>query len=465
MKKTETKVLIVGAGTAGITAHVAAKRAGEDALLVNGGPWGTVCARIGCMPSKLLIEAANALHNTNELSDLGIKLSGEVKANGKEVMRILREGRDMFVAGTNSGTDRIPEEYRRSGYVKFTAPGKAIIDNNEEVSFERVVIATGSSPFVPASLKPAGDRLLTSDEIFEIEDLPTSITVIGTGAIGMELGQAMHRLGVKTTILDIAPQLGWTSNEGLRTEIEAILSAELDLQLGVSDLSAENTGEAVRLTYNYKGEARTLETELILVAAGRRPNLEGFGLEKLGVEIPERGPLPVDIKTMQYKDLPVFFAGDIIGIRQLQHEAANEGTTAGRNAVTWPEVSGPDSHTELAVVFTEPQFARAGASLGELDAANTSVGSQTFRNQGRARILRRARGSINVYGDNETRRIVGAEIFGPNAEHMAHLLAWAIASEQTVDELLERPFYHPVLEEGLRTALRRLWRNLNAVKG
>lgn len=462
MKVTKTTVLIVGGGTAGLSAHAECRRAGVDALLVNAGPWGTTCARVGCMPSKLLLAAAHAAHHAESMDELGVRASG-VAVDGEAVMQRVQRERDRFVSGVVSGMDRIPLEQRRDGRVQFLDKGRARIDDTEEVHFERVVIATGSSPFVPKALAPAEDRLLTSDDLFDLPTLPASIAVIGSGVIGMELGQALSRLGVRTTILDLKPTLGWTTDRALDASMLAHFNETLDLRLGALNLAAERTDSGVRLTWDTEEQSgHSLEASMLLVATGRTPNLDGLAVDKLGVYLPTRGPLPVDPETLQWGELPLFFAGDVNGTRPLLHEASDEGHIAGHNAAIWPKVRRAPRRTPLLIVFTDPQFARAGAAICDLIPEETVLGTVDFGRQGRARVMNRAVGRAHLYADVRTRKLVAAQIFGPEAEHLGHLMAWAIDAGDTVDTLLTRPFYHPVLEEGLRTALRDLLQGLSA---
>jgi dihydrolipoamide dehydrogenase len=157
----------------------------------------------------------------------------------------------------------------------------------------------------------------------------------------------------------------------------------------------------------------------------------------------------------------VFFAGDVTGDRPLLHEAADEGRIAGANAAAWPHLQHGHRRTPLAIAFTDPQIAFVGARFGDLDPQCTAIGEVDYENQGRARVMGVDRGLVRIYGDRRTTRLVGATLFGPRMEHLAHLLAWAVQGQLTVNEALQRPFYHPVLEEGLRTALRKLARALN----
>jgi len=187
---------------------------------------------------------------------------------------------------------------------------------------------------------------------------------------------------------------------------------------------------------------------------GRTANVRGIGLEALGLELDGRGVPLYDRATMQCGASAVFIAGDANADLPLLHEAADEGRIAGENAARWPAVKAGLRRALLAIVFTDPQLAVVGARRADLNEQRIAMGEVSFEDQGRSRVMLRNKGLLHVYADCATGRFLGAEMIGPDAEHLAHLLAWALQMRLTVAQMLEMPFYHPVVEEGLRTALR-----------
>ncbi|RZK92091.1 MAG: dihydrolipoyl dehydrogenase, partial [Methylobacterium sp.] len=171
-------VAVIGAGTAGIAAFRAAEAAGADAVLIERGPGGTTCARVGCMPSKLLVAAAAAAHDARRASLFGVAVSG-VSVDGPAVMARVRAERDRFVAGVRDGLDAIPSAKRLAGEARFLDARTLALGDDRRVAFRAAVIATGSSPSIPKPLAPLGDAVLTTDTVFELPDLPASLAVIG----------------------------------------------------------------------------------------------------------------------------------------------------------------------------------------------------------------------------------------------------------------------------------------------
>ena len=210
--------------------------------------------------------------------------------------------------------------------------------------------------------------------------------------------------------------------------------------------------------------AGSFTADAVLAAVGRRPNIDDIGLETLGIALDKRGLPEVNPMTLQIADLPVWLAGDANGALALQHEAADEGYIAGRNAMAQTS-SSYCRRTGLSIVFSSPNAALVGKRMADLDPDRTVVGSVDYSRQGRARTAEKAAGVIQVYADSESGRLNGAEMCAPDGEHMAHLLALAMQQDFTVRDMLAMPFYHPVIEEGLRTALRDLARQVPSGAG
>jgi len=436
-------VLILGAGTAGLNARRAAEKQGATALMVDPGPFGTTCARVGCMPSKLLIAAADAAHHARHADVFGVDTTVEI--DGRRVMERVRRERDRFVGFVVEDID----EHVARGRLKVgrgeLEPNNTVRVGDEHITYDALVVATGSSTFLPPPFRPLGDVLMDSEGLFDLEDLPESVLVVGTGVIGLELGQALHRLGVRTTLVGRSERLGPITDPDVLATMHRVFGEELDLVLNTTVEHIERVEGGARV--RFAGRDETFER--VLMAAGRRPNLPA------GVPAGDFDP-----NTTQLGDSNVFLAGDVSNHLPLLHEAADEGRTAGANAARFPDIDKGLRRHPLAIVFTDPQIAMVGLKHAELDPELHAVGHVRYDNQGRARVMNQGAGLVQVYAERESGRLVGAEMFGPRVEHTAHLLAWAMQSELTVFEALDRPFYHPVVEEGIRTALQSLARAL-----
>jgi dihydrolipoamide dehydrogenase len=458
---TETRkvdVAVIGAGTAGLAAYRAAVKRGKKAVIIEGGAHGTTCARVGCMPSKLLIAAAEAAHHAGRTDPFGVTATVEI--DGKAVMDRVRSERDRFVGFVLEGVGSIPEADLLTGCARFVAPHELDVAGLR-LHAGAVVIATGSSPHVPAMFDAIRDRLIVNDHVFAWETLPDSVAVFGAGVIGLEIGQALSRLGVRVRIFGRSNSVGPLSDPVVKATAAEVFASELAIDFDAKVTAVKPDGAGVLVEFvDRDGNARSEQFGAALVAAGRRPNVAGLGLEHAGIT--SRG---VHRNTMQWGDSYVFVAGDASDDVPLLHEAADEGAIAGDNAARFPDVKPHPRRTQLAIAFCDPELAVVAGGFAGVSARGAFVvGQVDFRDQGRSRIMLKNKGIARLYADPVTRRFLGAELVGPRVEHLAHLLAWAHQAGQTVDQMLAMPFYHPVVEEGLRTALRDLVAKLDALK-
>ncbi|WP_028535151.1 dihydrolipoyl dehydrogenase [Paludibacterium yongneupense] len=448
-------VAVIGAGTAGLAAYRAAVAQGARSVVIEGGPYGTTCARVGCMPSKLLIAAAEAAHSAQHGAAFGVHIDGRVVIDGREVMTRVKSERDRFVGFVLDGVASIPEEDKLVGYARFIDKNTLQIDDHTRVHARSIVIATGSSPAVAPSFQALGDRLVVNDDIFEWDDLPASVAVFGPGVIGLELGQALARLGVRVRVFGASGRVGPLTDPAVRASALEAFNQEFALDPAAQVEAMQNEGDAVSVRFTDRnGLPRSERFDYVLAATGRRPNVAGLALENTGLSLDARGVPLFDPATLQCGTEPVFVAGDVNDVLPLLHEAADEGRSAGRNAACWPDVVPLTRTAAMAVVFSDPQIMLVGKHFTELDPQSIVVGEVSFANQGRSRVMLENRGLLHVYAERDGGRFVGAEMVGPRAEHLAHLLAWSVQQKLTIAQMLAMPFYHPVIEEGLRTALR-----------
>jgi len=450
------KYAILGAGTSGLTALGAIRKQTDDFVIINGGSLGTTCARVGCMPSKAIIQSANLYHKRHKLSLFGIEGSEAMSVDKVKVLERVRGLRDRFTNGVQSGsTATLKEGQFIDGYAKFVGENQLEV-NGEMIQAEKIIIATGSRPVVPETWLKLEDKLLTSDEIFELHELPKRVAVIGLGIIGLELGQALSRLGVEVIGFEMQKTVGGLSAPTAIDKAVELFSKEFPLHLGAA-AQLENTKNGVLV----KLEDESFEVDVVLASLGRRPNIDSLDLEQAGVAIDERGMPKFNINTMQIEDKPLFIAGDVNTYRPILHEAGHEGKIAVLNAMAYPEIKAYKRKTPIGVAFTDPDIGFFGENYRDLDLSKIEMASFDLeRNNGRAIVMAEDHGVICLYGDKETHRLIGGEIVMPHAEHFTHLLTWAVEQEMTVLDLIKMPFYHPVLEEAIQSALYGLYQKL-----
>ncbi|WP_018718453.1 dihydrolipoyl dehydrogenase [Arhodomonas aquaeolei] len=453
----KAKLAIIGAGTAGLTALKEARRHTDDVILINNGPYGTTCARVGCMPSKALLAAAHGYHRRGFLAEAGIRGTEGLSADIPSLMEHVRELRDRFVAGPTRLARSLGERSLR-GRPRFLDANTLAV-GDERVEADAIVIATGSRPVMPAPWRDLGHRVLTTDDFFEQPDLGHRVAVVGLGAIGAELGQGLGQLGLEVHGYTRSVFVGGLSDPAVNEALIAGLERSMSVTTGADVALEAGDGDTVRVLAN--GDSR--EVDWVLAALGRRPNIDGLGLEALDVPLDDHGMPQFDPLTLRLGELPVYIAGDVNAAQPLMHEAADEGRIAAYHALN-PDAGCVGRRTPLAIVFSEPQAARVGLGYAQLPAERFVTGDADFSGQGRAVMMGRNAGRLRVYADRHDGRLLGAEMAIPDGEHVAHLLAWAVEQRLSVDDALQMPFYHPVIEEGVRSALHAARRSVETAR-
>jgi dihydrolipoamide dehydrogenase len=413
------------------------------------------------MPSKLLIAAADAAQAVVKAPVFGIE-AGAAQIDGKAVMARVRAERDRFVGFVVEEVQSFPKEHHLKGHARFVDDHRLQVGDTT-VEAARIVIATGSRPSRPEAFAAVGELLVTSDDVFDWTKLPGSAAVFGGGIVGLELGQALHRLGVRMRLFGKGGAVGPLGDPKVKACAAETFAAEFPFDPDAKVDAVEEQGGKVRVTFaDADGRERSEGFDVLLAATGRRPNVDRLGIENTRLELDRRGVPLFDRFTGRCGDSHVFIAGDVDDDAPLLHEAADEGKIAGDNAGRYPDVRAQRRRTALAIVFSDPQIAIAGKSFRKLQAEGVdhAIGEVSFEDQGRSRVIDQNRGLLRLYGAHGTGLFLGAEMIGPAAEHIGHLLAWAAQQGLSVDEMLAMPFYHPVIEEGVRTGLRDLNRQL-----
>ena len=442
----EVDVAIIGAGSAGLFALSQVRRNTDNYVLIEGGELGTTCARVGCMPSKVMIQVADDYHRRSIFDREGIEGADELGLDRPAIMEHVQDLRDVFVDKTLGVTDGLDETHLIDGYASF------VDDHNIEVNGERfkagsIVIATGTVPVVPEAWQSFKDDIITTDEFFELEDLPASIAVIGLGSIGLEIGQALSRLGVEVTGVDLLENVAKLSDPVVNALAVEVIGKEFPLWLG-EPAQLERTDAGIRVSSGDK----EVVVEKVLASLGRRPNFDQLGLENTSLQLDKKGVPLFNTETMQCGNTSIYIAGDVNMDRPLLHEAGHEGRVAGYNAARQSAVAFRRK-TQLAITFCDPNIATVGAQLNELDESKIAIAEMQFGPVGRALIIGKNRGVLRLYVNKADGLVLGAAMACVKGEHLAHLLAWSIQQGMTVFDMLKMPFYHPVIEEALQGAL------------
>jgi dihydrolipoamide dehydrogenase len=457
-------LIIIGAGTAGISAYNEAIKYTQNILIINDGSWDTTCARVGCMPSKLLISSANRMHDIQTAEELALKHNAVIHTS--DVMQRVHVLRERFIRATLKGVDQWDSSHKISGKAKFIDP-QTIEVNGQSYRAKSFIVAVGSRPNIDETLKQQlKEKYITSNEIFEFSQLPKSLAVIGSGIIAIELAQAMQRLGVQTTMFARSQKVGALTSPILQKLAQEQLSKELNIKFKTLPDEIEiQADEIIKINFTENDQTKSIEVEYVLGATGRQSNIDRLGLDQLNSTFKDIKNLPIDKETKQLANLPIFIVGDAAPDAPIQHEAAHAGKQAVYNCLNYPDVKPIPALIPLAIVFCHPEMAIVGKSFKQLEDQHIEFirGFVSYENQGRALVLAENSGGIEVYIAKKSGKLLGAELFCSQAEHLAHLLAWMIDADQDIYQILKKPFYHPTLEEGLRTAFKHARRQLDAL--
>lgn len=449
-------VAIIGAGSAGLTATSTVRRYTDNFVLIDGGELGTTCSRVGCMPSKAIIQVAEDLHRRGAFARAGIEGGDALSVNIPDALEQVRDLRDVFVDQVlATSIDNMDEQQFIAANAHFLEPTLLQV-GDRQIRAEKIILATGSKPIVPRAWEKFGARILTTDTFFEQDDLPARVAVIGMGVIGLELGQTLARLGVQVTGMDLATRIGGLRDAVVNAAAIEIIGKEFPLWLGQAAELSEEADGSLRVS---AGE-QSVVVDKVLVCVGRRPNLCDLGLDGIGVRFDARGVPEYNPNTMQIGQFPIFIAGDVDGDRPILHEANLEGRMAGYNATHEPVVAFKRK-VPFAITFCDPNIVSVGAQIDSLQENAIVIGDMKFGPLGRALVMNKNKGLLRVYARKADGRILGAAMIAPKGENLGHLLTWCIQQELSVTDLLKMPFYHPTIEEGLQGALYDLRRKLD----
>ncbi len=447
----EYDLAVVGAGSAGFSAAIAAAELGANVALIGHGTIGGTCVNVGCVPSKTMIRATETLHHAEAASRFaGIRAHGQITD-----WRALVRQKDELVSSLRQAkySDLLPG-YNTIAYLegaaRLTADG--VVLDDEPIKARRVIVATGAAPSVPAISGIETIPYLTSTSALELEQLPASLLIIGGGFIGCELGQMFARAGVKVTIATRRRLLPKAEPEIGEALARYLTEEGIIIRDGLTYRRIEQSPEGVALSVAVDGRAEAITAQRVLVTSGRRPNTEGFGLREAGVALLPNGGIEVDDR-MRTSKLGVYAAGDVTGRDQFVYMAAYGARIAAENALNG-DSKRYDASVMPAVVFTDPQVASVGFTEAEARAQGIAVKTSTLRlnHVPRALAARDTRGLIKLVAEARSGRLLGAHIIAPEGADSIQTAALAIKTGLTVKELAETIFPYLTTVEGLKLA-------------
>jgi dihydrolipoamide dehydrogenase len=449
MKKHD--LIVIGAGPGGYVAAIRAAQLGLDvACIEDEEALGGTCVRVGCIPSKALLEASERFHDAgHSLAQFGVKVSGVEL----DLQRML-DRKTKVVDAMTGGVAFLFKKNKISryrGHGRITGPGRVVVEGPDanELEAKHVLIATGSSVAPLRGVTLDYDRIGTSTEGLSFPEVPKHLVVIGAGYIGLELGSVWNRLGAKVTVLEYLERILPGMDSDIAEEAERIFTRQgIEFRLGSKVTGAMRNGDTVRVSVEGQPD---IECDRMLVAVGRVPNTTGLGLNTVGIELDPRGRIPIDDNFRTY--VQGFYAiGDVVRGPMLAHKAEEEGIACVENIVTGYGHVNCDAIP--GVVYTHPEIASVGKTEDELKSLNVPYkkGVFPYLANGRARALGVAEGRVKILAHQSTDRILGVHIIGA---HAGDLIAEAVAAIEfgaTSEDIARTSHAHPTLAEIVKEA-------------
>lgn len=453
--------LVIGGGPGGTPAAMALASAGRRVLLVEkGAGLGGTCLFEGCIPSKILRESAHRLQDVSRAQEFGVRVpAGELGVDWAAIMKrkaaILRGRAD----GALQRARQIHSLTVQFGSAVLLGPRRARMAPRdgapEEVEFANAIIATGSLPNllpVPGVDLP---QVVTSEQALEIDRVPSRLTVIGAGPIGVEMAQIFAAFGSRVTLIEAGPRILAPVDEEIALALqEHIRRQEIVLELGAQVAAIVRDGDGARVRYrDAGGTQREAQAELVLEATGRRPNVDGLGLEHTAVRHDRHG-VKVD-GTLETDERGIYAVGDVLGQPMFAHWASAQAFALAAHLTGRP-AHFPTPATNTAVIFSAPEVGIAGLTESEARAAGhaVSVARYDYRTDARAQVSGHAEGMLKLVYDESSRAVLGVHVLAENAGSLLGEGALAVGAAIPVDALAAAIHPHPTLSESIGTAAR-----------
>lgn len=440
-------VAVVGGGSAGYAAARTSAAAGQRTVVIDGGvEVGGLCILRGCMPTKSLLYAAEAMHFSSKLQTWGIR-TGKIRFDFGDVMA----RKNVFIEDlAKSRREELTGEKFKfiRAHARFVDPHTVEMDDGRQLTSAHFVITTGSSVAPPPLPEFDDVGYLTSDDALNLTRLPESLVILGGGAVAVEFAQFFARFGVRVTLLQRSGHLLSDFDTDIAEDVESVFRREGIEVFTDTKITGVRRGKHNKtVSFEHKGRERFVSAEEIMLAIGRDPNTASLDLGNAGV-ITEDGRIVADA-CMRTNTPHIYAAGDCTGPHAIVHLAVRQGEIATNNIMYPGSIWKRDDRLLLAVVFTDPQVAKVG--LTEKVAATQGIpylaASYPFSELGKSVIMDATDGHVKLLADPGSGEILGAACVGPVGGELIHEIVAAMAKQMTVHELVNLPHYHPTLAE------------------
>ncbi|MCU0463936.1 MAG: dihydrolipoyl dehydrogenase [Anaerolineae bacterium] len=454
----EFDLLVLGAGPGGYVAAIRAAQLGLKVAIIEKKYWGGVCLNVGCIPSKALLRNAELSHIFHEQADqFGIKVEGKVTFEYGAAFKRSREVSDRLTKGVKFLMKKNKIEVF-DGWGMFNDANSITVTLNdgkaETLRFKKAIIATGATTRLLPGVT-LSDRVVTYEEQIMTDHVPASMVIVGAGAIGMEFAYVLHNYGVKVTVVEYLDRALPNEDEEVSRELEKAykkLGVTLMTSTGVEKI--EDTGKAVKVTVKgvKDGKVQTLEADKCMIAIGFKPRTEGYGLDKTGVKVSDKGA--IDINGHMQTNVPHIYAiGDVTAKLMLAHVAEAMGIVAAEH-MAGHETKPLDFVMMPRATYCQPQVASFGYTEKQARdlGYEVNVAKFPFQANGKSLGLGETVGFVKLISDKKYGELLGAHLIGPDVTELLPELTLARAAELTPDEIARNVHAHPTLSEAIKEA-------------
>ncbi|MED3561637.1 dihydrolipoyl dehydrogenase [Bacillus xiapuensis] len=459
----EYDLVILGGGTGGYVAAIRASQLGLKTAIVEKGKLGGTCLHKGCIPSKALLRSAEVYATSIHSEDFGV-ITGEVTFNFTKV----QERKTKIIDTLHKGVQHLMKQGKIDVYeglgrilgpsIFSPMPGTISVEmnngeENEMLIPKNVIIATGSRPKTLPGLEIDGNQVISSDEALELENLPSSIIIVGGGVIGIEWASMLSDFGVDVTVIEYADRVIPTEDRDISKEMQRLMKKKgIKIVTGAKVLPETILkGEEVAISAEVKGSLKEFKAEKLLVSVGRQTNTEGIGLDNTEIQL-EKGNI-VTNEYYQTKESHIYAIGDVIGGMQLAHVASHEGIVAVEH-IAGGDPLPLDYKLISKCIYSNPEVSSVG--ITEEQALNSGhkvkVGKFSFRAIGKALVFGESDGFVKIVADEESNDILGVHMIGPHVTDMISEAGLAMVLNATPWEVAHTIHPHPTLSEAIGEA-------------
>jgi dihydrolipoamide dehydrogenase len=449
-------LVVIGSGPGGYVGAIRAAQLGLDVAIVEKDKrLGGTCLLRGCIPTKAMLHSADLVEEMRHAADHGIKASG-IEVDFPGVMKNKNKVVDKSAAGVNYLMKKNKIEVFK-GLGRIEGPGRVSVkgeDGTKTIAAKNILIATGSVPRLIPGVEIDGKRVVTSDELLDIDHVPESLIVLGAGAVGVEFASVFKRLGSEVTVVELLPRMLPIEDEEVSKEFEKAFKKR-----GIECMTDTRMGRVVTsdsgvtcTVQDKSGKESELKAATLLVAVGRAPYLEGLGAKEAGVKIDDKGFVPVD-KMMRTNVEGIYAIGDVVPTAQLAHVASAEAIVAAE-AMAGAETHAINYLTTPSCTYSDPEVASVGLSEAAAKEAgyDVAVGKFPFSASGKARILGQTDGFVKIVSEKRYDQVLGVHILGPRATELIAEAGLMIQLESTTEEVVRLMHPHPTLSEAVMEA-------------